>query len=198
MASRYQSARPQGRPALPAPWPNAIVLCLVFFVTAAGSAETAPGRSKIPSEARSLPAPGPLASFSLPSISAPDYWVRADTGLAVSRESLDSHWHSLVQQPDARSEYTLSTPDVLERWGRLTHSPASIELYPSHLLAFDPERTVRPHLELGSSSDSLRSWLRDAGLNASTCIAPLMKMHSTIAGSGPRTNVSVSARCSFH
>jgi hypothetical protein len=29
-------------------------------------------------------------------------------------------------------------------------------------------------------------------------MAPLMKMHSTIDGSRPRTSVSVSAKCNFH
>jgi hypothetical protein len=205
LAGRLNCARPEGRPARLAPSSGFALLCLIFVCTVAAGTEAGSerpsksfqsrgARSHAPSSQSSVP----LTSFSLPSISSSDYWLRLDTGLQVSRESLDTRWHSLVSAPGAESDYSLSSPEAADRWNRMTRGLASIEFEPTHLLASDPQRDYRPHFELGSSSDSLRTWLRGAGLNASTCMAPLMRMHSTVAGTGPRTNVSVSARCSFH
>lgn len=217
LAGRQERLRPTRRRAWLAPWPGVATFCLALTLNGAGGtarAETAPESTGKAHEARRAVATlahaapnsagvaanpaGALSAFSLGSISAPNYWLHLDTGLPVSRDSLETHWRATVRPPDPKSVYSLSSTEAVDPWYHLAHSPASIELNPTHLLPYDPQRDYHPHLELGSSSDSLRSFLRDAGLNASTCIAPVMRMHSTVAGTGPRTNVSVSARCSFH
>jgi len=153
-----------------------------------------------PARAAPPDAPGtPLAAFSLPSISASDYWLHLDTGLAIDRDALDAHWSSLVRQPDDRPDDSLAGSDLTAlHWNRTGRSPAVIDFVPTHMLASDPQRDYRPQFALANSSSSLNALLRRAGIDAAGCLAPLMRMHSTIAGSGPRTNVSLSARCSIH
>jgi hypothetical protein len=142
---------------------------------------------------------GPLPDFTLPSVGASDYWLHLDTGLDVTREALDTHWSSIVRQPDDRPDYSLSSPEgAAAVWSRYARSPAVIDFVPTHMLASDPQRDYRPQFALGGSSTSLNALLRGAGIDASGCLAPLMRMHSTISGNGPRTNVSVSARCNIH
>lgn len=197
-------ARPRGPAgsAVRIPWP-CLLLLFVALSSAAADSKPAP-KSRGSTQARPAAATlvhGPLASFSLPSIDSADYWLRLDTGLSVPRESLDAHWRSVVRSADSRAESPTANPEVSRIWSGLAGAPdlpRMFELDSTHLLASDPQRDLRPHFVLGNSSDSLRTWLRGAGLDASRCVAPLMKMHSTIDGTGPHTNVSVSARCSFH
>ena len=95
---------------------------------------------------------------------------------------------------------TIRWPTVLPvtSWISLSRNPLQIDLGPAHLAAAEPQTYARPQFALGGPSDSLRRWLRQAGIDAGTCVAPLMKMHSSFAGSSARANVSLSARCSLH
>jgi hypothetical protein len=158
---------------------------------AGANAPAAHGAARLPTE--------PLQAYSLSSLAPSSaYWLHLDTDLNVPSRSLDTPWHAIVQPPDRPIDYTLSSAEAPETWGHLGGTPGILELDPEHLLHTDPQRDYRPQLALGGSSESLRSWLREAGINASSCLAPLMRMHSTISGTGPRTNVSISARCNFH
>lgn len=141
----------------------------------------------------------PLPDFTLPSIATSDYWLHLDTGLAVTRDTLENRWSSLVRLPDERPDYSLANAEPgAAGWNRFAHSPALVEFAPTHMLASDPQRDYRPQFALANSSSSLNALLRGAGIDASGCLAPLMRMRSTISGTGPRTNVSVSARCNIH
>ena len=124
-------------------------------------------------------------------------WLRLETSLSVTPEILDTRWSSLVRAPSSVPDYSLASA-APEAWSALSHVPALIDISPTHLAAGEPQTYVRPQFALGASSDSLRSWLRFAGINASACTAPLMKMHSSFAGSSSHAKVSLSARCSLH
>jgi len=138
------------------------------------------------------------AVYTLPLIGAPDYWLRLDTGLHVSRGVLEEGWHGTAQPAGRGSDFALPSP-AAARWSLAPPTgPTLLDRPATQLFSADPQHPLRPQIVLGSASDSLRSFLREAGLGASTCMAPLMKMHSTIDGSGPRTSVSVSAKCNFH
>jgi hypothetical protein len=126
------------------------------------------------------------------------YWIRLDTNLDVSSATLEEPWSGTTRALERTPDYSLAGSASENLWGHPVRVPGVVEFDPTRLLASDPQREYRPQFSLGSSSDSLRSWLRFAGIEALGCVAPLMRMHSTVAGSGPHTNVSVSARCSFH
>ncbi|SPE30535.1 exported hypothetical protein [Burkholderiales bacterium] len=140
---------------------------------------------------KGLPADGGPAAM------APD-WLQLETGLRVSREALDSHWSSVVRRPASRPDYSLANTEPMLPWSSLSKVPVILETSPSHVAASEPQTVYRPQLSLGGASESLRSWLRVAGIDASHCLAPLMKLHSSFAGSSQHANVSVSARCSIH
>lgn len=126
-------------------------------------------------------------------------WLQLETDLTVSREMLDTRWSSLVRPPSSAPDYSLAAAQQqLSSWNALSKVPSLIEVSPAHVAASNPQLIVAPQFALGGSSDSLRSWLRFAGIDASHCMAPLMKMHSSFAGSTSHANVSVSARCSLH
>jgi len=125
-------------------------------------------------------------------------WLRLETSLSVTAEMLDTRWSSLVRTPSSPPDYSLASPGASVSWSPLSHTPNLIDISPARLAASEPQVYVRPQFALGISSDSLRGWLRSAGLNASTCTAPLMKMHSSFAGSNAHAKVSLSARCSLH
>jgi hypothetical protein len=124
-------------------------------------------------------------------------WLRLETNLSVTPEILDTRWSSLVRAPSSVPDYSLASA-APEAWSTLSHVPALIDISPTHLAAGEPQTYARPQFALGASSDSLRSWLRFAGINASACTAPLMRMHSSFAGSSSHAKVSLSARCSLH
>jgi hypothetical protein len=194
MPDRFLEVRSQVAAAALPGWPRAAfaLLCLALQASA-GAAELATA---------STPADrshgGGTTPFSLSSISAPAYWLSVDSDLPVSRDSLDSRWPSVVHQPDSRPDYSLSGNSGPSAWGGEGRGSGWVELNPTHLLSYDPQRDYRPQFSLGGASPGLRTFLRSAGLDASTCMAPVMRMHSTMSGVGPHTNVSVSARCSFH
>ncbi len=62
-----------------------------------------------------------------------------------------------------------------------------------------PGRYQRPHYALGFRSEALRGWLKDAGLDAQTCIAPVLRLRTKLSGEGALSGALwVYARCSFH
>jgi hypothetical protein len=124
--------------------------------------------------------------------------LQLDTDLSFSRESLDTHWSSVVRAPASTPDYSLAAALPPAEWNRMGQVSSLIEYTPPRMSAANPQVIVRPQFALGGSSDSLRSWLRFAGIEASHCMAPVMKMHSSFAGSTSQANVSVSARCSLH
>jgi len=125
-------------------------------------------------------------------------WLRLETRLSVTPEILDTRWSSLVRGPCSTPDYSLSTAAASANWGPTIRAPSLIEISPPRPAAAEPQVYVRPQFALGVPSDSLRGWLRFAGLNASACTAPLMKMHSSFAGGSSHAKVSLSARCSIH
>lgn len=126
-------------------------------------------------------------------------WVQLETDLSVDREVIDTRWSSVVRAPASAPDYSLAGEASAVGWRNLTKVPGFVEVYPTRLSASDAQISLRPQLVLGGgSSESLRSWLRVAGFNVTSCIAPVMRMHSTFADSNTHANVSVSARCSFH
>jgi hypothetical protein len=126
-------------------------------------------------------------------------WVQLDTDLSVDREVIDTRWSSVVRASALAPEYSLSSQTSMPSWNGLYKTKNYIEVYPTRLSASNPQISFRPQLVLGGgSSESLRSWLRVVGFNVTSCIAPVMRMHSSFADSNTHANVSVSARCSFH
>jgi hypothetical protein len=125
-------------------------------------------------------------------------WLELDTRLSVSHDALQPHGSSVVRPPDAHGDYSLASAHDLASWRGLTRVPTLIDVVPLPLAASEPQAYYRPQFALGESSESLRSWLRVAGLNASSCMAPLMRMHSSFAGSNAHAKVSISARCRVH
>ncbi len=125
-------------------------------------------------------------------------WPGIETRLKVTAEMLDTHWTSLVRAPDSAPDYSLAAPAAGARWSPLRRSSDLIEFAPVRPGNGDAQAYVRPQFALGLPSDSLRGWLRNAGVDASACTAPLMKMHSAFAGSSAHAKVSLSARCSIH
>jgi len=125
-------------------------------------------------------------------------WLQLETDLSVNPEVLDTRWSSVVRLPSSAPDYSLASAEPLASWSTWSRVPALIEITPNRLAAAEPQVYFRPQFALGGRSESLRSWLRVAGLDATSCMAPLMKMHSSFAGASAHANVSVSARCSFH
>jgi hypothetical protein len=125
-------------------------------------------------------------------------WVRLETNLNVTAEILDTHWSSLVRAPSSLPDYSLASATQAAAWAEVSRAPTLIDMGTTRLAAGEAQTYVRPQFALGASSDSLRGWLRFAGINASTCTAPLMKMHSSFADSSSHARVSLSARCSLH
>jgi len=126
-------------------------------------------------------------------------WPQLETDLNVDREMIDTRWSSVVRPPSSAPDFSLAGDGSSAAWNGLNKLPAFVELSPTRIVGSDPQVNFRPQLVLGGgSSESLRSWLRVAGFNVSTCTAPLMRMHSGFADSNTHANVSVTARCSFH
>ncbi len=125
-------------------------------------------------------------------------WLQLETGLTVTPEVLQARWTALVRVPAARADYSLAAPAAAPAWGNSIGATRFFELGSVRAGGTDQPAYVRPHFALGESSEALRGWLRLAGIDATACTAPLMKMHSAFAGSTSRANVSLSARCSLH
>lgn len=125
-------------------------------------------------------------------------WVQLDSDLSVSRETFDNGGDSVVRRPFQAPDYSLATAPSRREWSLLPAHGSWVEVAPMRASNNSAAAYVRPQFTLGTSSDSLRGLLRGAGINASSCMAPMMKMHSSFAGSSSQANVSVSARCSLH
>lgn len=124
-------------------------------------------------------------------------WLQLETSLRVTPEVLESRWTSLVRRPGARPDYALAPASAPPPWSNVALIGRIVEWSASPPSGRDAQTMyVRPQFALGNSSEALRGWLRRAGIEAATCTAPLMKMHSSFAGSTTRANVSLSARCS--
>lgn len=62
-----------------------------------------------------------------------------------------------------------------------------------------PGRYQRPRYALGFRSEALRNWLKEAGVDAQTCIAPLLRMRTKLSGDGDFSGTLwLYARCSFN
>ncbi|HXW65964.1 MAG TPA: hypothetical protein VEK74_12835, partial [Burkholderiaceae bacterium] len=100
-------------------------------------------------------------------------WVQLETDLSVDREVIDTRWSAVVRTPASAPDYSLASEASSFSWSKLNKVPSYIEVYPTRLSASDPQISLRPQLVLGGgSSESLRSWLRVAGFNVTSCIAP--------------------------
>ncbi len=195
MLGRCRELRSQGAATAMPGWSVAAFLFLGLYLQAAASAAELTATA---APDRTHAATG-TTPFSLSSISSPAYWLNIDSDLPVSRDALDTRWPAVVRLPDAQPDYSLSGSGMAGAWhGTDREAPGWVEFNPTHMLSYDPQRDYRPQFALGGPSPILRTLLRATGLDASTCLAPLMRMHSTISGAGPHTNVSVSARCNFH
>ncbi|MFN3565312.1 MAG: hypothetical protein ACK4V1_04920 [Burkholderiaceae bacterium] len=61
-----------------------------------------------------------------------------------------------------------------------------------------PGTYQRPHYALGFRSETLRGWLREAGVDAHTCIAPLLRLRTKLSSQGELSGALwLYARCSF-
>ncbi len=126
-------------------------------------------------------------------------WLQLETSLSVTPEILEARWTSLVRLPSAPPDYALAAATPPPAWANAPAFGRFVEMSPTGGSTRNLQAVyVRPQFVLGNSSDALRGWLRLAGIDATTCTAPLMRMHSAFAGSATRANVSLSARCSVH
>ncbi len=55
----------------------------------------------------------------------------------------------------------------------------------------------RPRFALGFRSNTMKSWLNHAGLDAHTCLAPVIRANTRIRSDGVSGTVWVYARCTF-
>lgn len=62
-----------------------------------------------------------------------------------------------------------------------------------------PGRYQRPRYALGFRSEALRGWLKEAGIDAQSCIAPVLRLRTKLSGEGDFSGTLwLYARCSFH
>lgn len=62
-----------------------------------------------------------------------------------------------------------------------------------------PGRYQRPRYALGFRSEALRGWLKEAGFDAQTCIAPVLRLRTKLSGDGELSGALwLYARCSFN
>lgn len=62
-----------------------------------------------------------------------------------------------------------------------------------------PGRYQRPRYAIGFRSDALRGWLKGAGVDAQTCIAPVLRLRTKLSGEGELSGALwLYARCSFN
>jgi hypothetical protein len=62
-----------------------------------------------------------------------------------------------------------------------------------------PGRYTRPKYALGFRSDTMKGFARDMGLDADTCLAPLVRARVSLSqDSGGSGRLMVFARCTFH
>jgi hypothetical protein len=61
----------------------------------------------------------------------------------------------------------------------------------------DPPGTYsRPRFALGFRSETMRTWLNHAGIDATSCLAPVVRLRSKISSSGEVSGTLwISARC---
>lgn len=62
-----------------------------------------------------------------------------------------------------------------------------------------PGRYQRPRYALGFRSEALRGWLKEAGIDAQTCIAPVLRLRTKLSSEGELSGALwIYARCSFN
>lgn len=62
-----------------------------------------------------------------------------------------------------------------------------------------PGRYQRPRYALGFRSEALRNWLKEAGVDAQSCIAPVLRMRTKLSSDGDFSGALwLYARCSFN
>jgi len=62
-----------------------------------------------------------------------------------------------------------------------------------------PGRYQRPGYALGFRSEALRGWLKEAGVDAQTCIAPVLRLRTKLSGDGELSGALwLYVRCSFN
>jgi hypothetical protein len=95
---------------------------------------------------------------------------------------------------------TANTPELMtapaERRASASRSPsgaALIELPPD----VTPGVPARPRYILGFRSESMRAWMKDLGVAARNCYAPMIRANTKISSEGLRGTLWLYARCSF-
>jgi len=167
------------------------------------------GRRRLPVLRRGLSRAGLRAALfcvtccgPLPSIAAEPQavqsWPQIESGYTVLPELPELRWRGLDPQRSADFGQRRAGISGEPGWSSTASAPALL-----HIAHTDPDSRgaqvfVRPQLVLGGSSEVLGTWLRAIGISASKCQAPLMKMHSTFAGSNSHAKVSLSAHCTVH
>lgn len=115
---------------------------------------------------------------------------------------------SLAVPVDARAVSALSTgPAPATPSGALMSESAPLPSQASRtrLLAMADEPQSpgstgvyqRPRFALGFRSNTMKSWLNHAGLDAHTCLAPVIRANTRIRSDGVSGTVWVYARCTF-
>jgi len=106
----------------------------------------------------------------------------------------------VLPQPSVRS----AEPDASGRIGAaltLGTTTASPSAWSAARLVEVPRNDApgtysRPHYALGVRSESMRTWLNGLGLDATTCLAPVMRLRSKLSSEGQLSGTLwLSARC---
>ena len=119
--------------------------------------------------------------------------LKADPSIwALSHDTVKLH-------PDEQVDLHTTTPPPIDPYEYKRGLFASIGLYEYKPALVVPGQYERPHYALGFSSDAMRSALSSSGLDAESCVAPMVRLRArptTITGT---TGISMSllARCTF-
>ncbi len=92
----------------------------------------------------------------------------------------------------ARASTLSAAPPNARPWDAAVNRVSLIEM-PSY--GVGTER-FRPHYALGFSSETMRAWMSDLGIDAENCVAPIIRLRTRIdAGGEFRGSLWVHARC---
>jgi hypothetical protein len=95
---------------------------------------------------------------------------------------------SLVPPPRA------TAPDGWAPWDTTSNRVSLVEMPAEGGIV---QRT-RPHYALGFTSETMRTWMTDMGMEASNCIAPIIRLRTRVDASGDfHGTLWVHARCSL-
>ena len=129
--------------------------------------------------------------------------IRAGPGSAQSgagpstwpagRDGVKLHQEEIV---DLRT----TTPPPIDPYAYRRGLFSAMGLYEYKPVGETPGQYKRPHYALGLHSDLMRDALSHAGLEAESCVAPMVRLRARQATSTGANGVSLSllARCTFH